>query len=127
MCFWLHSEFGIADISVMLDIGIGLIIIYLAGAVLVSAIQELIASLLQWRSKHLKESILQMMLNANPTSSDTKTQLTVAKELRDNIYKSSFVQSLNHTNTPINWLGNRQEITEQKYKELFTRTDRVPT
>jgi len=113
----------------MLDIGIGLIIIYLAGAVLVSAIQELIASLLQWRSKHLKESILQMMLNAtpnvqaNPASSDTKTQLTVAKELRDNIYKSSFVQSLNHTNTPINWLGKRQEITEQKYKELFTRTD----
>jgi len=67
------------NISVMLDIGIGLIIIYLAGAVLVSAIQELIASLLQWRSKHLKESILQMMLNAtpnvptNPASSDTKT------------------------------------------------------
>jgi len=113
----------------MLDIGIGLIIIYLAGAVLVSAIQELIASLLQWRSKHLKESILQMMLNAtpnvptNPASSDTKTQLTVAKELRDNIYKSSFVQSLNHTNTPINWLGNRQEITGEKYTELFTRTD----
>jgi hypothetical protein len=113
----------------MLDIGIGLIIIYLAGAVLVSAIQELIASLLQWRSKHLKESILQMMLNAtpnvptNPASSDTKTQLTVAKELRDNIYKSSFVQSLNHTNTPINWLGNRQEITGKKYTELFTRTD----
>jgi len=113
----------------MLDIGIGLIIIYLAGAVLVSAIQELIASVLQWRSKHLKESILQMMLNAtpdvqaNPTSSDTKTQLTVAKELRENIYQSSFVQSLNHTNTPINWLGNRQEITEQKYQELFTRTD----
>jgi hypothetical protein len=113
----------------MLDIGIGLVIVYLAGAVLVSAIQELIASVLQWRSQHLKESILQMMLNAtpnvqaNPASSDTKTQLTVAKELRDNIYKSSFVQSLNHTNTPINWLGNRQEITEQKYQELFTRTD----
>ena len=47
----------------MLDIGIGLVIVYIAGAVLVSGIQELIASLLQWRSQHLKESILQMMLN----------------------------------------------------------------
>ncbi|PZV26450.1 MAG: hypothetical protein DCF12_09490 [Snowella sp.] len=117
----------------MLDIGIGLVIIYLAGSILVSAIQELIASLLQWRSQHLKQSILQMMLNdpsapqlqtdsqTNPVPSQTKTQLTVARELQNNIYKSSFVQSLNHAS--VNFLGKREEITEKKYKELFMRTD----
>ena len=113
----------------MLDIGIGLIIIYLAGAVLVSAIQELIASLLQWRSQHLKQSILQMMLNdpsegqdkTKPTSSENKTQLTVAKELQDSIYQSSFVQSLNHAS--INFSGKQEEITGEKYKELFKKTD----
>jgi hypothetical protein len=122
----------------MLDIGIGLIIIYLAGAVLVSAIQELIASVLQWRSQHLKESILQMMLNAtseaqtsssdsqsNPSDSQqedqTEKELKKAKQLRDDIYNSSFVQSLNHTS--IKFLGKPEEITEEKYRELFTRTD----
>lgn len=126
------------NISVILDIGIGLIIIYLAGAVLVSAIQELIASLLQWRSQHLKESILQMMLNAssevqtkpsdsqtNPPDSQTPNKIekefSIAKELRDNIYNSSFVQSLNHTS--INFSGKREKITGEKYKELFARTD----
>jgi hypothetical protein len=110
----------------MLDIGIGLVIIYIAGAVLVSAIQELIASILQWRSQHLKQSILQMMLNdpSAPqiqTDSQVKTQLTVAKELQDSIYQSSFVQSLNHTS--INFSGKREAITEEKYKELFKKTD----
>ena len=61
------------NISVMLDIGIGLVIVYIAGAVLVSAIQELIASLLQWRSQHLKQSILQMMLN-NLSESQIESQ-----------------------------------------------------
>ncbi len=122
----------------MLDIGIGLVIIYIAGAVLVSAIQELIASLLKWRSQHLKESILQMMLNAssevqtkpsdsqtNPSDSQTPNKIekefSIAKELRDNIYNSSFVQSLNHTS--INFSGKREKITGEKYKELFARTD----
>ena len=110
----------------MLDIGIGMVIIYIAGAVLVSAIQELIASILQWRSQHLKQSILQMMLNdpSAPqiqTDSQVKTQLTVAKELQDSIYQSSFVQSLNHTS--INFSGKREAITEEKYKELFQKKD----
>lgn len=110
----------------MLDIGIGLVIIYIAGAVLVSAIQELIASILQWRSQHLKQSILQMMLNDPSalqiqTDSQAKTQLTVAKELQNSIYQSSFVQSLNHTS--INFSGKREAITEEKYKELFKKTD----
>ena len=126
------------NISVILDIGIGLVIVYIAGAVLVSAIQELIASLLQWRSQHLKESILQMMLNAssevqtkpsdsqtNPSDSQTPNKIekefSIAKELRDNIYNSSFVQSLNHTS--INFSGKREKITGEKYKELFARTD----
>jgi hypothetical protein len=117
------------DASKPLEIVTNVVIIYIAGAVLVSGIQELIASLLQWRSQHLKQSILQMMLNdpskgqdeTKPPSSENKTQLTVAKELQDSIYQSSFVQSLNHTS--INFSGKRKAITEKKYKELFKTTD----
>jgi hypothetical protein len=55
------------------------------------------------------------------TDSQVKTQLTVAKELQDSIYQSSFVQSLNHTS--INFSGKREAITEEKYKELFQKKD----
>ena len=124
------------NISVILDIGIGLVIVYIAGAVLVSAIQELIASLLQWRSQHLKQSILQMMLNnlsesqiesqkpnipteisegsiypsvtENQTgdSAKIKTQFDVAKDLQKQIYENSLVQSMNHRS--VNLFGEKK-------------------
>ena len=134
------------NISVMLDIGIGLIIIYLAGAVLVSAIQELIASLLQWRSQHLKESILQMMLNTRPKEKDDsritkteeelqfaiaekKSQFAVAEKLQKNIYNSSLVQSMNHTS--VNFWSQftsehkqgKKNVLDNKYENLLAKTD----
>ncbi|WP_413171858.1 hypothetical protein [Anabaena azotica] len=77
--------------SVILDVSIGLIIIYISAALIVSAIQEIIASLLQWRSQHLEESILQLMLGQD-IQDFQKT-----KDFRDQIYNNPLIQSMNHT------------------------------
>ncbi|MEA5515815.1 hypothetical protein [Nodularia sp. UHCC 0506] len=79
------------NVSVMLDVAIGLVIVYISTALIVSAIQELIASLLQWRSQHLKESILQLMLCHDATG------LNETKHFRDQIYENPLIQSMNHS------------------------------
>ncbi len=114
--------------AVMLDIGIGLIIVYIAGALLVSGIQELIASLLRWRAKGLKEAILQMMLNYNSSNSNDPEQandLKTAKELRQAIYDNALVQSLNHTSVTF-FIKQRHKnglSLDDKYKKLFAHSD----
>jgi hypothetical protein len=45
------------NLPVVLDIAIGLVFIYLIASLLASEIQELLSTLLQWRAKHLRESI----------------------------------------------------------------------
>lgn len=105
------------NFSTLLDVGIGLVIIYFIAALLVSGIQEIIASLFQWRSKHLKESILQMMLDhlspKNLSEEDkeehpkTSTDISdFAQNLRDEIYKNSLVQSMNHVSLRFPWQNN---------------------
>ncbi|MEB3309270.1 MAG: hypothetical protein VKJ02_03480 [Snowella sp.] len=114
--------------AVMLDIGIGLVIVYIAGALLVSGIQELLASLLRWRAKDLKEAILQMMLNYNATNSDDPEQiddLKKAQELRQAIYNNALVQSLNHTSVTFLVQKSHKDGTslQDKYKKLFAHAD----
>jgi hypothetical protein len=81
------------DFPAIVDVGIGMIIIYIAGALLVSGMQEILASVLQWRSQHLKESILQVMLGKDVSDKDVQN----AKNLRDKIYKSPLIQSTTST------------------------------
>lgn len=114
--------------AVMLDIGIGLIIVYIAGALLVSGIQELIASFLRWRAKDLKEAILQMMLNYNPSNSDDPEQandLKTARELRKAIYNNALVKSLNHTSMTFLVQQRHKDglSLHDKYKKLFAHSD----
>ena len=80
------------NIAVLLDVAIGMIVIYILGALLVSSLQEVVASILQWRAKHLKESILQLMLSEEVND----VTLKQAEEIRENIYKNPLVQSMNH-------------------------------
>lgn len=49
------------NLPVILDIAIGLVFIFLIASLLASEIQELLAALLQWRAKHLKESIQNLL------------------------------------------------------------------
>ena len=44
-------------LSLVVDIAIGLIFIYLILSLLASEVQEVITTIMQWRAKHLKESI----------------------------------------------------------------------
>jgi hypothetical protein len=76
----------------MLEVLIGLAIIFLVLSVLVAGIQELIASLFQWRARHLQKSILQMMTKQfMPGGSDP-----AAITLLTSLYQNDLVQSMNH-------------------------------
>ncbi len=104
-------------LPVIVDVGIGLIIIYLSAALIISGIQEILAAIFQWRAKHLRESILQIMLDheANPE------ELKKAKEMRDKLYHNPLIQSMNHTS--VSWttkLWNRLLFkSSDDYKKLY--------
>ena len=53
------------NLPLVLDIAIGLIFIYLILSLLASEIQELIATIFQWRAKHLKEAIENLLVGDN--------------------------------------------------------------
>lgn len=78
-------------ISVLFSAAIGMIVIYFFGALLVSSLQELVASILQWRAKHLEESILQLMLSRQVDDDSLKK----AKTIQRKIYENPLIQSMN--------------------------------
>ncbi|NJN75070.1 MAG: hypothetical protein HC796_00885 [Synechococcaceae cyanobacterium RL_1_2] len=71
------------DLPVIVDVVIGLVFIYFILSLLASEIQELLATILQWRAKHLKESI-EMLLMGVP-----KKPVTPTKRPPNRIGKSS--------------------------------------
>jgi len=76
----------------MLEVLIGLTIIFLVLSIFVAGIQELIASLFQWRARHLEKSILQMMTNQPMTGGQNPDAITLLSSL----YQNNLVQSMNH-------------------------------
>ena len=70
-------------LTILLNVAISLILIYLVLSLVASEIQELIATLLEWRAKHLKEAI-QHLLGESSSSS----------ELTDKIYANPLIQSI---------------------------------
>jgi hypothetical protein len=76
------------NLPFIFDLATGLIFIYLILSLLTSEIQEIIATLLQWRAEHLKKSI-EILLTGSSSQDPTSNQF--ANEL----YNSSFIQSLN--------------------------------
>lgn len=67
------------NLFAVLDVAIGLILIYLVLGLLASEIQELIATVLEWRAKHLRESIVNLLQG----------------ELTEELYKTPLLKSLN--------------------------------
>jgi hypothetical protein len=49
------------NLPLVLDVVISLIFIYLVLSLLASELQELIATLLQWRARHLRDSIANLL------------------------------------------------------------------
>jgi len=67
------------NLFVVLDIAIGLILIYLILSLLASQIQELIATILEWRAKHLKGAIVNLL----------------SGKLTQDLYQHPLIKSLN--------------------------------
>lgn len=78
------------NLPFVLDIAIGLIFIYLVLSLLASEIQELLATLLQWRAKHLKESIENLLKGGKSTTEEQKV-----KKLVQNLYNEPPLENVN--------------------------------
>ena len=75
----------------MLDVAIGLFFIYLTLSLLVSGIQELIATVLEWRAKQLKEAI-QILLGDNEANDPSAKQ---AQKIANELWNHPLIRSLN--------------------------------
>jgi hypothetical protein len=126
------------NFPVIVDVGIGLIVVYISVPLMVSGVQEAIASLFRWRSHHLRESILQIMLGANLD----RNELDKARKVRDTIYAAPLIQSMNHTSVfwgvelwkktlhALNYLLKGKQLFHtasdgedvKRYKQLYSRT-----
>ncbi|NES99830.1 MAG: hypothetical protein F6K61_04495 [Sphaerospermopsis sp. SIO1G1] len=74
----------------ILDVALGLIFIYLIFSLLASEIQELIATIMQWRAAHLKKSI-EIFLSGSAHDSE----LPEVVELVTKIYGNPLIKSIN--------------------------------
>lgn len=75
----------------MLDVAIGLFFIYLILSLLVSGIQELIATVLEWRAKQLKEAI-QILLGDTEANDPSAKQ---AQKIANDLWNHPLIRSLN--------------------------------
>jgi uncharacterized membrane protein len=79
------------NIPVIVDVAIGLIFIYLILSLLASEILELIATVLQWRAQHLRQSIINLL--AGDTITDQNIE--AAKRLTKDLYNHPLLNDLN--------------------------------
>ena len=63
------------SLPLVLDVAIGLAFIYLILSLLASEIQELLTTLLQWRAKHLKDSIEVLLAGGAGTQQEKKLRI----------------------------------------------------
>jgi hypothetical protein len=82
------------NLPLVLDVIISLIFIYLVLSLLASELQELLATLLQWRAKHLKDSIANLIAGG---TGDTSQRFIGTKvgELVDEIYDNPLIKNVN--------------------------------
>ncbi|RAM49325.1 MAG: hypothetical protein C6Y22_23555 [Hapalosiphonaceae cyanobacterium JJU2] len=71
------------NLPFILDVAIGLIFIYLILSLLASEIQELIATVFQWRAEHLKKSI-EILLSGDVRSAEEAHVIKLANSIYDN-------------------------------------------
>ncbi|MHC5938924.1 hypothetical protein [Nostoc sp.] len=80
------------NLPVVVDITVGLVFIYLILSLLASEIQELIATFLQWRAKHLKNSIELLLAGGSETE---ESDITKARNLVQKLYNDPLINTLN--------------------------------
>jgi hypothetical protein len=79
------------NIPFILDVSLGLIFTYLILSLLASEIQELVATVFQWRAEHLRKSIEIFLSGGDPSDSDN----TKVVELANQIYSNPLIKSIN--------------------------------
>lgn len=78
------------NLPFVLDVLISLVFIYLILSLLASEIQELITTLLQWRAKHLKDSIESLISGGDRTQESIKVAALI-----DSIYNDPLIKNMN--------------------------------
>lgn len=100
-------------LPLILDIALGLVLIYLLLSLLASEIQELIATVLQWRAEHLKKSIEILVTGS------TK-DVPGNRRFVNNLYRHPLIQALNHQ-AKGRWISIRQRLyqpIERLYRSI---------
>ena len=82
------------NLPVIIDIIIGLVFIYLTLSLLASEIQELIATVLQWRAEHLKKSI-EVLISGGSEGAKDPLQFQRVRHLAHSIYANPIIKDLN--------------------------------
>ncbi len=78
------------NLPVIFDLALGLVFTYLILSLLASEIQELIATVLQWRAEHLKKSV-EIFLAGDVLDSEDQNVI----ELANSIYSHALVKNIN--------------------------------
>ncbi|AFZ14406.1 hypothetical protein Cri9333_3583 [Crinalium epipsammum PCC 9333] len=86
------------NLPIFFDIVIGLFFIYLILSLLAAEIQELIATRLQWRAKHLEQSIESLLSGGSEYSLNEhlNEQVEKARNLVKALYNDPLINTLNH-------------------------------
>ncbi|WP_073074213.1 hypothetical protein [Phormidesmis priestleyi] len=79
------------NLPFVLDIAIGLAFVYLILSLLVSEIQELLSTLLQWRAAHLKKSIETLLTGGEGTANDKSVKTIV-----ESLYSNPLIKNISH-------------------------------
>lgn len=83
------------NFPLVVDIAIGLIFIYLTLSLIASELQELLATVLQWRAKHLRKSI-ELLLSGGSEAKRRETEdLQKARKLVQELYDDPLINTLN--------------------------------
>lgn len=83
------------NLPFVLDIAIGLVFIYLILSLLASELQELLSTVLQWRAKHLRESIENLLSGEAQDAEENQTLNRQTQELVGKIYNDPLLKNVN--------------------------------
>ena len=99
------------NLPVVLDIAIGLVFIYLISSLLASEIQELVSTILQWRAKHLRESIQNLLAGGYGTAKDEQLGGFI-----EAIYSDPLIKNMNQSAR-----GGIGALGQWLYRNIFYR------
>jgi hypothetical protein len=109
------------NLPTIFNIAIGLIFIYLVLSLFASQIQEVIATILEWRAEQLTRAIENLVLGDTDPESQINNKKTY--ELVDNLFRNPLIRNLNQTSK--SW-GSRKIITQNKENRKTINPTYIP-